>query len=1291
MKPKILKNVNYIGLTIIVIAFTLIYSSYFFIYIPTQKSALTQRAFRILKEYGNNMVGKRAYYETHFKNYGIYYSLRELQKDKKIIRKENLPDSIFNNMNEVFQSIFDYVTTSTLPEDSENTWINMDKQNLPGVYFQNQLNDDNSIQGIKQIYKLNTSLNPGIKKIDELIFKKNIIYKVPANKFMEGLKFDELFENISLFDKSGVYYNSNLDNLPDITNPGPLADSTANTQVGIYKVLKIRGKEKHTMILPVDFDGKRYYIAGTISDLVFKKITRTINSWVLILVAGILLLLFVGMPVLKTMFIGPKERLKLIDVSASGISILFGSALFVLILISIIKHEFVDRHEISERIKLISESLSTNVKTDLESVKNLGWAVSQRNMHQLDLADTVINAFNSTVPFHRNRLLKSPFPLNEIILIDSLGIVSKAYTRTLLSDAMKIDLSERQYFKNVIDTTKAWQISGNLFFYIESITSYNTGYQETAVSFHTNQYGKNKVVAITSEIPSLYNQVLPSDVQFVIIDKTGKVLYHSVKSKNLHENFIEECESNAAVLKAMELKITDKVRIRYNEKKWLARIVPIAETQFFHITLLDVNQTDNKNARIFLITFFLTIGLQVFTIGCIILFIITFPHKTNESNFLRFLKWLSFFPPNYKPYKGMLIIMTLIAAAGVLSFVSRTNVVNVLLLQALSVGFTFFTTYFFLNRNEIRLKDYFRGMYFPENLVFVFLVCLIFFGFAKSDSDGSIVAPLIILLATALVIPLVYKLFSNSKNSNKEPSPQKVKSVYLAVLFLWLAIFSVIPVIHSYFSVKHFEDKLWQQQQFFKIAGENAALLKSGKNHDSPWFNLTRGNGIDGMTVTYSAPLHGLYTDSDYFKVPSTTSEKIYAWLPNPIKNGYSHRELLAAKEQFTEWKLTRDSLYFPVEGKNSGFIIAAGEKIDRAAGYFVVILLVFLLASVCIWKLVKFAATVFLNLSDEKPASPIIPWIEFLKDGANQRILLKSFNGDLFLSETVDTLNGRKIADRKVEPIQAVKLLQPQFDWAPVFSGKAEIIWIYGLHESIPEVENHGFLLNALTTLKHYRDKKIVIDLPFEMELVDEYYDDYIAVDQLTAKEINDIFKLKKRWKLIFEDYISYNGFLVQGEFVENETKLHEKQIKKCLKINPELCFFNIWKNLTSYEKIVLFDLADDGMMNRNNRKIISQLTDKKLIVFNPYPEIFSPAFRDYIYNHITSSEIKSMEGKLGIKGSWKNAKYVILFILVPLAVFIFISQGMTVEKSFGIFAGIVGTITALVKLYESSVLSSK
>jgi len=1286
MKTKFFGKVNYIGWVVIILAFLFIYFTYFFVYIPKQKSDLTQRAFRILKEYGNNMVGKHGYYVTHFKNYGIYYSIKRFN-ESKLFEVKNADNEDYKKINSVVLNLFPYVLTDNVKKSGDSAFFYSKKENKLLLNFYFQTPDTASLHKITGVYKIDEQVYKGQKSLETLL-RDSAINQVPIDKFMEGLQFDELFENIILFDNSMVYYNSNHDNLVDITNPGSLDDTTKNTQGGIYKALNIRGKDKHIMILPIDFDGKRFYIAGLITDTNFKSITQTFNSRVLILIAAILLLVFVGMPVLKTFFIGPKERLHSMDVAGSTISILFGSALFVLIIIGLLKNQLVDRSELSNRIETISDSLYSYVSQDISSIKSLGNSILQKENSKSLLADSVINIFNSDTSFFRNKSLKSPFPLNEIILIDSAGLVKKGYTRTAFSDAVDVNLSDRQYFRNAIDTNLAWPTSPNAHFYIESIQSYNTGEGETAISFYNSNFKNTAVLAITSKIPSLYQQVLPKDIEFVVIDKTGKVLYHSIQSKNLHENFIEECESDPGILSAIQLRLKDKIQIKYNEKKWLARIVPIEDTPLFHITLLDLNQTENKNARIFLMTFYFMIGLQFVTILSIFLLRITFKSNNNEPRVFRFLKWLAFMPSNYNVYKGLSVILGLIAAAGISSFIIQADLVNVLLLQFLSIGFTFYASLLFLKRKEITLNEYFKGKYFPENIILAFIGIMIFVCIWKSESK-TIAIPLIILLITALIIPSVFSYFNRKVkiNTNKITSLQKAKTAYLAVLFLWLAIFSVIPVVHSFFSVKHFEEKLWQQQQLFKMASDNLSLIDSNIDYNSHWFKLLQGNGMDNMTVSIKPFVKVNGSDSSDSGDSLSTSERIYASLPDPISDDYGHKELLSGINQKTEWILTDSSLHYSNGGQKGAVLVKAGKKSNAFTPQFFLMAMVFLLAALCIWQLVKFGATVFLNLNNEWPNIININWLDVFMNSANKRILLNSFNGELFLAETVKSLKNKKIDQKMIETIHAVQICNSGFDCKTYLEDSGKIIWISGLKECFPAIENHKLLLDSLSLMNRDSNKKIVVDLPFEIELIDEFYDDFIASNELTTKEKTDIFILRKRWNNIFENYTRYNGYLSQIESEEVETKLSEKHIKQYHQnINRDWSHSNIWKNLTIYEKIVLYDLADDGLMNRNNLKIIGQLADKKLILMKPLPIIFDRGFREYIYQHISKSEIKKIETKLGLTGNWKNAKYLILLILIPLAAFIFISQGFTIEKSFGIFAGIVGAITTLMKLFETS-----
>jgi len=511
-------------------------------------------------------------------------------------------------------------------------------------------------------------------------------------------------------------------------------------------------------------------------------------------------------------------------------------------------------------------------------------------------------------------------------------------------------------------------------------------------------------------------------------------------------------------------------------------------------------------------------------------------------------------------------------------------------------------------------------------------------------------------------------------------------------LFFWLGIFSVIPVVHSYFSVRYFEEKLWKQQQLFKVAGDNLLLLKSEKEFDSPWMKRVQGIGIDKLNVEYFPT-----TVIDNLKFAETvdrlnTSEIIYASLPDPITNGYSHRELLAGKNQKTEWQLTKDSLYIPAIDQKGTLLVTAGKKSTTAKEHLILLGIVFLLAAICIWYLVRFAATVFLNLNNEKPKLSNIHWLTFFNNENNRRIILKSFNGDLFLTETINSLKNKQNEANFFESIQAVSFFQSGFNCELYLKNAPEIMWICGINECIPEIEKHNLLLDILTVLNHDHSKKIIIDLPFELEIIDEFYDDFISSNELSTKELAEIYILRKRWKIIFEDYVSYNGYICQCRTEEPESKLTGTHVQKYFQnINPDLCYSNIWKNLTWYEKIVLYDLVDDGLMNRNNKKIITQLIEKKLIMIKPFPVLFARDFNDYINQHISGSEVKEIEGKLGLKGGWKNAKYLILLILLPLGAFIFISQGLTIEKSFGIFAGLVGAITTLMKLFENTSVKVK
>ena len=234
---------------------------------------------------------------------------------------------------------------------------------------------------------------------------------------------------------------------------------------------------------------------------------------------------------------------------------------------------------------------------------------------------------------------------------------------------------------------------------------------------------------------------------------------------------------------------------------------------------------------------------------------------------------------------------------------------------------------------------------------------------------------------------------------------------------------------------------------------------------------------------------------------------------------------------------------------------------------------------------------------------------------------------------------------------------------------------------------------------------------------------------EQRLEDERTQIFTWRRSWKSIFKSFNKYSGYFVPDGETENRNLLRtynvqetasnlerkspedygnslfnqsiierlsimEEQDKKGLekrildieyKMEPR--YQHIWNNLCNIEKLILFDLADDGITNLKNKHLIKRLVIKGLIIPEPYPRLYTQSFKYFINNAINPDEIKTLESKLNRKGSWHNMRYLILLIFTMLAGFVLISQGISIEKVIGIFAGILALLSGVVRLFDSGV----
>ncbi|WP_167610757.1 cache domain-containing protein [Maribellus sediminis] len=1271
---------------IIVIALLiLLYSSYFLLYIPKQEMRVTERGFRILEEYAENMHKKNEYYVTHIKNYYPFYVLRP--------RLDSLSTAFNTGPNlEDSSSIADVIGNleADLELKTESVSVVAYVRNDEGAYIGFPVNKNNSFENSLHI---NDSLIHSYKSA-----------LVPIDLLMENLKFDKLFENIALLDSDEVINNSNGSVVNDISDFEALKkDTLKKTQGGVFTELEIQGMKTHVMILPIKFLDETFYLAGMIPDSSFRKKTRTINNQLLTIVSGILLLLLICMPILKIVFINRKERLNVKDAHNTTVSIILGTSLLALLFIGTMKYYVVDRNEQNTRIAQLSQKLSSNIENELGHVFQLARTI----VHDKDKCYRTVNKYLSSDKKYSvdQKIYRDSVPFNEILFMTEEGKAIKAVTRTAFSNLVLLDLSQRNYFKNVKDRKKSWACNTDNHtefesFFIESIKSYNTGSKETAVSFRLADpdsflHQKTPYMAITTHLPSLYDQILPKDVAFIVIDKKGEVMYHSNQNKILHENFLVESNHNPRIAGSINYRTVERARITYNERQWLAQIVPLKDLPLYHITLIDLQYLDNKNTRLYLFTFyFILITFISVIIGMQII-----QHLGTPKTFMRSknwsFEWLIYQNAKREKYIWMLLIQLVLLLLQIsLSVLVHRPMGNLIVqLILIAVGGVFAYTLF--------KKDGFDSAFWTSSGIIALLMLVL----ALSSLAGLIAVAVIVLVFTS--IAFVAFFHGQIKRPDwpllKRFAKFSARKAYRTYMFFWLTGLSVIPVVTYYYSIKNQEHILSKREAMIHLAQSNLELLKNHNEHElSKWAQASNGSDIDGYfvnhigdTTLYSpeyskAGFVNILLDKAYNYLTNKNFDRWYRELKSPLTRDDYLMALIQNRNNRNTWEF-KDTLTYTSPGFEGAVQVHAkrsfGKVFLKVFKLIVLIAIPALLWILFTWIVFYYLAELVLGTVIAKwkyPASP--KWTDITDHDDISRILLVAFNGRKYAG---------MLEEFSILKLSIQELLEMDLNELNYLPQHKKTIWISGLDEYLLKYKLAATILPKLKDLIRTETRKIIIEMPYDLDFIEEYFNDLLSDKKVKQEEEMHIDNYLADLKYLFSKFYRFTGSIDEHALLKD---LHERSefaadSEEQLLADVHLLklqYSYIWNNLSQMEKLILFDLADDGMMNLKNRFLINRLRMKGLIYIEPSPGIFTPSFRYFLKYSVNQEETNMLEQRLSKEGKWKNTRYLILLVLVPLVAFMFISQGTSVERVVGILTGVVALFSGAAKLMDTNWLTA-
>lgn len=162
----------------------------------------------------------------------------------------------------------------------------------------------------------------------------------------------------------------------------------------------------------------------------------------------------------------------------------------------------------------------------------------------------------------------------------------------------------------------------------------------------------------------------------------------------------------------------------------------------------------------------------------------------------------------------------------------------------------------------------------------------------------------------------------------------------------------------------------------------------------------------------------------------------------------------------------------------------------------------------------------------------------------------------------------------------------------------------------------------------------------------------------------------------------IEQNG-LINAYFDGEKTRRDQSEEFFILKIQ-DICqnyYYAIWASLSTKEKYVLYDLAQDEVTNYKNFGVLTELERKGILFIDNEDnalKIFNKSFRNFILTVVNPDDALILEKEINIKGTWKTISSVMWVFFVVMGSYLFLTE----QTAFNQIVGFTTAITSLLPI---------
>ena len=870
----------------------------------------------------------------------------------------------------------------------------------------------------------------------------------------------------------------------------------------------------------------------------------------------------------------------------------------------------------------------------------------------------------------------------------------------------RVNLRSRSYFNKII-SKNYWQDSSisNYQFYMQAISSMTDGKNYMIFSkeseykkiIDTSLFPKRfkeellhnvtkkgddlfvpKVVMLATNLSSLKKLPIPSNISYMLVDQKGEVLYHQTEEKTLQENLMGETGYNSKLNSALQTQGQTYFTSTYDGIKRDFYVQPISKLPIFLVTYMDVDHERIINVQIMSLAallYLLFIIILVVQIGVFVL--INFERKTRLKG--RNLLFCWFWPDKRKQkvYNSLSVYLTL-SMIIYFSFSLSSNIFVSLSYFSLLATFVIFVLKW--HHENCDKKNKIRSFVYII-LIVGFNILILVISFINGTHLCLLPGLISFFILSGLFFIKIKKQFIYGETFSKQLA---IRSYGIFVLLLVLAL-GFMPVVGFYSKSYNLEKGLYMRSIQLDLAKNIAAVPMDNYKKR---FDLAR-NINSGIVTVSNSSFEATETESickvgpnkniklltepeiDFIgKLRFTHDEKMY----NNVSLDFLKRDSVWNYK----WLMQNEDLVL-CDLRHKTYLKSKPERFSvfntDIKGFLFLITGFLIFCAIFYWFILYWAEKIFLvGLPHEKEKN------EF-------ESLLKSFKFIYLIS--LPHSSGRRYLQKNVKKAHVISIcecdnkdfLKKQLDQIRANlpenivlydSGsyteqllKAKTNLVIGLMNLINDkntsVEKMILVSNTLPSLKK---EKILSGNGNGNTVLNEYLDVlgnfkrvfYPYGFEPEVKEKQEVEHLFNECDI--EDKASWDNWKKVFAPTIISDEVEEADIMNIQSVS-QIQYSSIWNSLEEREQFVIFDLAEDGLVNYRNIGAINGLISKGILKYeNLRLTLFNKSFRNFVLTNIDKKESLRIEFESKRSGNWSNLQLPIIMVIFTLFAFLFVTQ---------------------------------